>query len=227
MYGHFSQMPTAATHFYQQRQLNQLHVFAEGTVKIQPDTAIVTLGVQTENEEVQIAQSENAVRTNQIIQMLTDMGISQPDIQTADYRIDVLYDFENGNQQLRGYRVMHLLQVTVKQIDNVGEIIDTSVQGGANIVSNVQFVLRQPEIAYNQALSLALNNAQQKARIIAATLHVNINETPVHIEESNQISPPTPFQTALFAKSETATPMMPGQLEITARITAQFEYFHT
>lgn len=211
--------------FYRQ-QKNLLTVFAEGTMKSQPDTAIVTLGTQTESANVSTAQVQNGMITTKIIQTLIQLGIAQTDIQTADYRIDVLYDYENGKQLLRGYRVTHLLQVTVKQLDKVGEIIDTTVQNGANIVSNVQFALIQQEAVYNEALSLALKHAQQKARKITNTLKVTLNESPIKVTETRQTPPPVPYETALFAKSEAATPIMPGQLEITAHITAQFEYFY-
>lgn len=208
---------------YRQRE-NILKVEGEGMISATPDKSIITLGVVTESKEVSTAQSENAIAMSQIIESLTQMGIPNEDIKTEDYRIDIQYDYENGKQIMRGYKVTHLLQVTINQISQTGKIIDTAVQNGANIVSNIHFTIANPDDFYNQALSLAIKNAQQKAITIANTLGLTLNPIPIKVTESSISTPPVPFHAVMLAKSE-STLIQPGQTQIRANILAEFIYF--
>src|SRR5690606_20881763 len=99
-------------------------------------------------------QKENTNATTNIVEALLQLGIPKENIQTTQYSIDIQYDFEDGKQIFRGYKVTHLLQVTVENIEQTGLIVDTAVNNGANTVSNIQFTLQNPDIAYNHALSL-------------------------------------------------------------------------
>ncbi|WP_423800672.1 SIMPL domain-containing protein [Neobacillus sp. SAB-20_R2A] len=204
---------------------NILEVTGEGSVYVAPDRSIVTLGVNSENMNLTDAQQENNERTTKVIQSLISLGISKENIKTADYRIEMVYDYENGKQTLRGYRVVHLLQVLNDKIEQTGFIVDTAVKNGANTVTNIEFKVKNPQIYYSQALALALNDAQFKAVELTKEMGVTLNKVPFSIQELSQTSPIIPLQTAMFAKSEAATPIQPGKLKISASIQAKFSYF--
>lgn len=136
----------------------------------------------------------------------------------------MVYDYENGKQTLRGYRVVHLLQVINHQIDQTGVIVDTAVRNGANTVTNIEFNVQNPQIHYSQALAIALKDAQFKAAALTRDLGVTLNPVPLSIQELGQTSPIIPLQTAMFAKSEAATPIQPGKLKITALLQVKFSY---
>lgn len=216
------QFPQHSAQFRQQQ--NMLTVTEEGSIQAQPDIAVVTLGTRTENKQATVAQTENTAIISSLIQSLQQLGISPNDIQTIDYHIDMQYDYIDGKQILRGYQVIHLLEITIKQIKQTGALIDAAVNSGANVVSNIRFTLSQQEVYYNQALALALKNAQHKARVVADTLKVTLNEIPIKITEISQTIPPSPYQVASFTKTE-GTPMMPGQIQIKATINAKFVYY--
>jgi uncharacterized protein len=205
-------------------QKSLIKVSGEGEVSINPDTAIITLGVITENKLLSEAQNENNMLTNRVISALLKQGIAREDIQTANFNIDMQYDYQDGKQLFRGYRVSHVLQVTVRQIDKTGQLVDIAVSNGANQVSNIEFTLANPAPVYNEALVLALQNSQQKAKTIATNLGVQWNSIPSKITETTQMQlPPVPYQTAFTLKSE-ATPIQPGELTVKARIEAEFNF---
>lgn len=156
---------------------------------------------------------------------MLSLGISQSDIQTSSYRIDPQYNYENGQQIFRGYRVEHQLQVTVKDIRKTGQVIDTAVASGANSVSSIQFTVSNPDAFYNQALTLAIQNAQQKAITMARTLGVTLQPVPVVVQEISQQLPPRPipFQAAMLAQSA-ETPIQPGENRITATVKVEYTY---
>jgi uncharacterized protein YggE len=133
------------------------------------------------------------------------------------------YDYTDGKQTLRGYRVTHLLQITTHQVNQTGLIIDTAVRHGANSVSNVQFMVARPEAYYNQALSLALKNGELKALTIAKTIGVTLHPYPVQVQEVPRTMELSPYQTKLYAQSA-ATPIQPGELKISAAVRAEYVY---
>ncbi|MEH7237287.1 SIMPL domain-containing protein [Bacillus sp. JJ1562] len=202
----------------------RMKVNGEGIVTATPNSATITLGVITESSTVTEAQNENNQLTKKVIDSILGLGIPKEHIKTVDFRIEILYNFENSKQTVRGYRVTHMLQISDVDIQSVGSIVDTSVQNGANTVTNIDFTVRNPKIYYEKALQNAVLDAQEKARTIAKNLGVQLQDIPIQIQELSQQSPPVPFQTAMFAKSEAATPIQPGELTITARIEATFTY---
>ncbi|MFC0190204.1 SIMPL domain-containing protein [Fictibacillus aquaticus] len=209
-----------------QRNTNTLLVTGEGTLTVVPDQAIVTLGVITENIQLSTAQKENNDKTSAVIQSLLAMGVKNEDIQTTSYRIEPQYNYEDGKQIFRGYQVSHQLKVTIRDIAKTGQIIDRAVASGANSVTSIEFSISSINAYYNQALALAIQNAQLKALTIAKELKVTLNPIPFHIKEQSKAVPPQPipFQAAEMAQ-KAAVPVQPGETKITAAADVSFIYY--
>ncbi|QST00266.1 SIMPL domain-containing protein [Pontibacillus sp. ALD_SL1] len=202
-----------------------LTVTGIGSVKAEPNVANIKLGVETQDEELTTAQQTNAQTLDQVIDSLIQIGIPKENIQTVDYFIFPQYDYIDGKQQFRGYEVTHLINVTIENLDQTGEVIDTAVANGANRVSNISFTIQDPQSYYQEALASALKNANTKAQTIAQTMNLQIDMTPISIDEQLPPSQPTP-QTMVKAQATgaTSTPVEPGQLEITARVETKYQY---
>jgi uncharacterized protein YggE len=169
---------------------NLIKVRGEGELAVQPDTASVNLGVVTESKELISAQQENSTIGNKVIDSLLALGIDRNQIQTFDYRIEPVYDYEEGKQIFRGYKITHILQVKMDDLSMIGNVVDTAVQNGANYVANIQFTTKYKDAYYQQALVMALNNASSKAKTIAATLRVTLNPTPILVTEGGDTLQP-------------------------------------
>jgi uncharacterized protein YggE len=196
-------------------------VSGEGKVAVTPDRAIITLGVITERNTLSDAQKENSEKITSIVHSLIMSGVQRENIKTSEFRMEPQYDYVDGKQVFRGYKVTHLLQVTTDEVASSGKIVDTAVAQGANYVSNIQLTVSAPEVFYNQALSLALHNSLRKAETLAQTMGVALMEVPLEIQEVTQPFPqPILYQTA----RETPTPIQPGEVTIVARLTAKYHY---
>ncbi|KGP90109.1 hypothetical protein N780_06880 [Pontibacillus chungwhensis BH030062] len=209
-----------------QRNANRfLTVTGIGSVKIEPNVANIKLGVETQDEELTTAQQTNAQTLDQVIDSLIQIGIPKENIQTVDYFIFPQYDYIDGKQQFRGYEVTHLINVTIENLDQTGEVIDTAVANGANRVSNISFTVQDPQSYYQEALASALKNANTKAQTIAQTMNLQMDMTPISIDEQLPPSQATP-QTMVKSQAlgATSTPVEPGQLEITARVETKYQY---
>lgn len=205
------------------RASRKIIVIGNGEIAVSPDIATVQLEVVTVNEELSVAQQENAATTNNVIQSLLRLGIPRENIQTVSYNIFPKYDYVNGEQIFRGYEVSNAISVKITDIQQVGRVIDTAVQNGANRVSNIQFSIEDTERYKQEAIVRALRDAQMKARTIAVELQVQVEPQPVKIIEEQQGGQPVLFQT--FAKADQmTTPIEGGQIVITATLRVQFQY---
>lgn len=201
-----------------------IKVSGEGEMAVQPDMATINLGVITESKEVVPGQKQNSAAINQVIQAILNLGIPKKDLQTFEYRVDSEYDFHDGKQIFRGYKITHILQIKIEDLSLVGKVVDTALDSGGNYVSNVQFKVKDKDAYYNQALVLALNQAIEKAKTIAATLNVTLIPTPnVVVEGGSPIEPIFP-QPGTYVKGVSTTNFEPGQLMVKASVTAEFRY---
>ncbi|KAJ51968.1 hypothetical protein BD780_004250 [Clostridium tetanomorphum] len=200
----------------------EMRVKGIGTIKLQPNIASVSLGVITEDRSLEIAQKENAQISTQVLSGLMHMGIPEKDIMTGSYTIDSQYDYIEGKQIFRGYKVTNTFIVTIRDIDKVGAIIDESVKNGVNSVNNIKFTVDDISIYYNRALQLAIKDTIVKSRQIAETLRIKVNRTPSNIvEEGYDQMAPEPTTLKMYAS---VTPIMPGEIQIIARIESVFNY---
>jgi uncharacterized protein len=199
-----------------------MKVTGVGAVKAIPDTAIINLGVVTENLSLEAARRENAVKSTAVINMLINMGVEKKQISTGAFSIDPLYDFIDGKQTFRGYRVSNLLTVTIKDIARAGEVIDKATFSGVNRVDNISFILSDQAHYYDIALNLAIENALHKGSEIGNTLDVEIDKVPYRIIEQSVGAPI--YDISMAKLSAPATPVLPGQIEITSTILVILGY---
>ncbi len=208
------------TKFYSDNNLHNrtMTLTGQGQVTTVPNIAVIRLGVQTTGENLVDIQSENAQIAQVIIQALQRMGIS--DIKTFQYSIDKLYDYENGRQIDRGYSVRNILEIRTTNLDMAGNIIDTAVNLGANVVDLISFDVANREYYYQQALNMAIMNAMQKAKSISMNLGIPADPAPIRIVE-NSVTPVQPYFRQELAAT---TPIMPGNIKIEASVTVDFSF---
>lgn len=200
-----------------------LQVSGSETLQAAPDQATITLGVITEDQDPQQAQQSNSQSISQVITALQSIGISDEQLKTSEYRIDPQYDYIDGKEIFKNYKVHYIIQVQTTDIEAIGSIIDTAVSNGANFISSIRFSLSTPDIYYNQALSLALEKAYEKALSMAQTIGITLHPIPNQVEEISEITPPLLYQTNSYSKMA-STPIQPGELNITAAVRVEYTY---
>lgn len=226
MYMYYYTYPYVRSQFSGRDSDNNVKVLGEGTVMVHPDQASVILGVITEGKNLQQVQSLNAERATKVIDAIINSGVKRENIQTSEFRIDILYNFEKGVQTLRGYQVTNLVTVLIEDINKVGEIVDIAVDNGANTVRNITMTVSNQEVYYRQALTKAIKDAQEKASVVAKTLNVTINQIPTKLRELSGVTPEPPRPLVLAASTEKAftTPIEAGQFKVIAQVEAEFGY---
>lgn len=202
---------------------NRINVNGKGSVKAAPDIAVVSMGIENEGKDLNTVQRENAEIAERVIRALVRLGIDERDIETASYLVEPVYDYPEGKQVFRGYRVKNILRVTVRDISSTGRIIDAAVKNGVNNVNSIDFDISEQEGYYYQALKLAVEDAVRKAEVVSKTIGVNLVRVPVNVTEESY--GPIPMVLGAYAESKAAvTPIRPKRIEITASVKAVFKY---
>jgi uncharacterized protein YggE len=202
-----------------------LEVWGEGVVTAVPDRTLITLGTVSEGLELESVQFDNATKVAAIIEGMRHSGIARENIKTTQFLIDPQYDYIDGKQVFRGYRVTHLLQVILDNVTEAGRLIDTSVANGANIVTSIEFDSSEATKAKQEALIAAVRNAEAKATAIARALGVSLSAVPCKVEEVAQPGAERVFFKAAAMPLESATsPIEPGQLTFRAAVRIWYMY---
>ncbi|SDH46672.1 SIMPL domain-containing protein [Alteribacillus bidgolensis] len=215
-------VPTYNEYLWHDCSKRIMTVNGAGSILTEPNIAKVQLGVVTQGRELRVAQQENAVIMNQVVTSLVEAGIYEENIQTVDFFITPQYDYVDGKQEFREFQVTHMIAVTIDNLNQTGNIIDTAVENGANRVSDIHFSLENAQPYYLQSLRFALDDASAKAQTTAETMQLRLDPAPVDIKE--QFTSPnvrdSPQTLALPAVS-----IEPGQLTITAQVEVQFQFY--
>ncbi|MGO4544112.1 SIMPL domain-containing protein [Paenibacillus sp. 2TAB23] len=202
-----------------------LEVWGEGVVTAVPDRTLITLGTVSEGLDLESVQSDNATKVAAIIEALEHSGIARESIKTTQFQIEPQYDYVDGKQEFRGYKVTHLLQVTLDNVTEAGRLIDTAVANGANMVTSIEFESSEAAKARQGALIAAVRNAEAKAITIAQALGVSLSAVPCKVEEVAQPGAEPVFFKAAAMPSESATsPIEPGQLTFRAAVRIWYMY---
>jgi uncharacterized protein YggE len=189
------------------------------TIKAKPDEAVISLGVQTQANTAQSALADNATKMNALIAALTDMGIAKDDIATS--YVSIYPTYGNNGVDITGYQAVNQVDVTVRDISKVGQVIDDSVKAGANLSNGITFQLSDENQGVSQALEDAVANARSKAETLAAAGDADLGQVVSIQEGSGGYMPPVYYgrDMAGGAMAEAATPIQPPTLETQVSVT--------
>lgn len=200
---------------------NIMILSGQGEVFTDPNLAIIRLGVQTTGDNLATTQMDNARTSQAVLNTFKQMGIT--DIKTYQYLIEKIYDYENGDRIDKGYAVRNIFEIRFSNLDEVGLVIDSAVNNGANVVEFISFDVSNSEVLYQQALNLAVLNAIQKAESISKQFGLPLNLIPTRIVENTFTAVPFP-QFDQTRERAFATPIEPGQKSINASVQVEFTY---
>ena len=152
----------------------KLTVSGSGTVLVESDLAVVTVGVREASTDVLVAQSTVNEKIAAIKQALLDAGVEESSINTDSINIYANYDYSDNTEVIVGYTARNSLSVRTTDMDNVGSLIDAAFAAGANTLDNVQFTVQDDTQAREQALTMAVEDARRKADVLASAAGLQV-----------------------------------------------------
>lgn len=202
---------------------NNVSVTADGTVKITPDVAYTTVGVVTQKKKMQDAQNANREQMNAAVEALKAVGLTDDDIRTVNYSVYPVYDYSGATSRITAFEVNNTIELTIKDIDKVGEILDAAASAGANATYSVTFDILDKEPAYKQALTAAMKLARDKADTLAAAGGFTIKGVISVSEGYTNTTVYREYAAAEAPAMDSKTYISAGDLDVTANVSVVFE----
>lgn len=202
-----------------------LSVNGTGTVSVMPDIAHIFIGVHTEAEQAADAVANNNAQTQKVIDALKAAGVEDKDIRTSNFSIYPMQRFGPTGEQLGSvYAVDNSVNVTVRNLENLGQTLDAAVQAGANSINSIQFDVADKSGALVQARELAMQAARAQAEELAASAGVALGDVQSVSYFESFPGPVYEFagRGGGAADAALAVPITPGQYQVTATISLSY-----
>lgn len=200
-----------------------LSVDGRGSASIAPDQAVVTVGVVSHARSASQAQAENAQKTMAITQALKQLGVAGTEIKSQNFSFQPDYRHEErGSHEISGYTASHYLQIHVREIAKAGKIVDAALNAGANEVHSLHFSVSNQSSVRKEALGQAIQDARNKADIIAQGLGCRIIGIKSVSESTGSIESRSYSTNMLAAAKAVATSIEPGLLTLDANVHIEY-----
>lgn len=207
-------------------QAATLTVVGEGSATAEPDMALIATGVVTAGKTAGEAVAANSKAASAVIAVIKEAGIAAKDIATANFSISPQYASggPSGPPRLTGFEARNTVRVKVRDLAQLGALLDKMVQSGANQASGLTFTLSDPAKMEAAARIAAVEDAMAQAKSIAAAAGmriVRVSSIDMRADHSGPVMPAPMMMKAEAARS--AVPIEAGELEVRARATLVFE----
>ena len=202
-----------------------ISVTGSGQANLEPDIAYLYLGVHTEKTTASEAMAENNAQTQSMIDALTKFGIDKKDIRTTNFSIypQDKYDPQSGTPTgEKVYSVDNTVYVTVRDLKQLGDLLDTVVAAGANTINSIQFDVADKAEAIKTARAEAVKDAQAQAQELADSAGVTLGEIQALGFYDSQPYPMYEGKGGGAGAQSAAVPIQPGQLTFTVTVNATY-----
>lgn len=219
----------------------QLSASGEGKVAIKPDIATVNAGALTEAKKIGDAQAENTRKSNAVLEFLKQNSIEEKDIKTAGYSIYPQYQYfdqppcfaspcpPRRPPEIVSYQVRHTLEIKIRDLGKVDMILAGVVAHGANEVGSITFGVDDEKKVMAEARKKAIEDAEEKARVLARDLGVRLARKTGFSESGGGIPIFSRFEAlgkggGFGGDAVPAPQVAPGEQEIRSQVTITYEF---
>jgi len=205
------------------REPRTITVYGTGRVRGVPDVMELSIGVSTRARTAAEALSRNSELARKVLAVLEQVGVPPQDVQTSDLSVSPVYD-DDGNQVI-GYAVSNTVTATIRELDNVGKIVDaaTEAAGDEIVIHGLYFSFDDNTKLVAQARTDAVKRARQQAEQLAGAAGVELGDLLSLTESSAPVGPALEAAPREAAASDSAPPVNPGSEELSVDVTLVYE----
>ena len=219
----------AGTNLAAAAEPNTIAVSGMAEQEVAPDMAYIDVGINVRADDAETARTQEAQIASQIRRALLGLAITDNDLQNTSYYLYQEYKVDrNGVRTADKYVLDSSIKVTVKDLDKLSQVIDNVVEAGATNISNITYALSTQNIIQRQLLATAVENARDKAAVVANAgsrtlgnmLSADINSFDggtIVAYGANKLR-----STTNIAEDGVATKLSPGKIKLNARVQVVF-----
>ncbi len=188
-----------------------------------PNQATISIGVQITAPTLAEATQQASANMTAVLDAIKKQGVDAKDIQTSTYNVNPITNYKEGQTpQVTGYQVMNIVAVTVKDLAQVGAVLDAGMRAGANYLGGVSFSIADPKPLETQARTAAVKDAQQKAQTLADAAGVKLGRVLSIAEGVSSAPPPVMYRSAMMDAAAPG-PVQAGSLDVNVNVEMRFE----
>ncbi len=212
-------------------------VNGNGQATLPPDVARVSFTVEHTASTVADAQAATTKQANAVIDYVKGQGIADKDVRTLSYNITPQYAYPNpcppgalcptyNSPKVTGYQVSESVQVTLRDLSKVGDLLGGLGKLEVQNVSGPSFALDDSTAGYAAARADAIAKAKAQATELAKELGVSLGKIVNFSESSGGYPSPISYGMAAdtMVKTAAAPPTVPvGENTYNASISITYE----
>jgi uncharacterized protein len=209
----------------------------EAEVLVIPDEVVLTLGVETSDKQLSLAKRENDEIAAKVLAAAQARGVASKYVQTDHISIEPRYRDSYEQRDFIGYFVRKTIVITLKDISGFDAVLSDVLEAGAGYVYGIQFRTTELRKHRDEARTLAIRAAQEKAVALAQELGQAVGQPHEIREDQSQWwssyntwwSGRASTMTQNVIQESGGTPLgtegtlAPGQISVTAKVTVSFE----
>jgi uncharacterized protein YggE len=217
-----AQVPAGAA--YPASDSTLLSVSSHAEVRRAPDIATLSTGVVTQGADANAAMRANAAQMEKVAAAIRAAGIEARDIRTSGIHLNPQYRYaEHQPPVITGYQASNTVDITVRDLARLGNILDALVATGANQINGPSFDIDNKDEGLDEARRKAVDKARARADMYAGSLGMRVRRI-VSISEGARIGPPVPMMGMSMEKAmDASTPVSPGENVLSVNLDIVFE----
>lgn len=198
-------------------------VAGTGRVSVEPDLADLRLGMSVARPTVEAARTVAAATMEAILAAVRSAGVARTDVRTMLLSVQPRYEYrDNQSPILTGYELANVVEVTVRDLAHLGDVVDATLQAGATSLDGLSFRLADPDPAEREARIRAMAAARARADVLAEAAGLAIVGVS-DIVEAGASPPPMPRMKAeRMMLADAATPVEAGSMEVVVGVTVTY-----
>lgn len=197
-------------------------VSGEGSVKVKPDEAILTIGSEIKGKDASVVKLENDKIISKMIAFLKKNKIAEKDFQSQNISLNRQYDYETKTEY---FLATQILTIQLKDLSKYENIMFGLIEAGANTIQGVEFKSSKTASFETEARSKAVANAKNKATDYGKALNQPVGQA-IYLSEFSQVVNPRIYNMEAKLMSADASggqTAAPGEIVITSNITVHYQ----
>lgn len=139
---------------------------ASAEVTLPPARVEIWIGIEGRGATAAAASGEHGPKLDRVLAALAGAGFGARSYESLGFAITPNYDFAAG-RKLLDYSARTTLQLTLRDLDRVAQVLDTALAAGATDVPVLRFESDTTAAGRRAALSQAVNEARADAEALA------------------------------------------------------------
>jgi len=206
---------------------SQITVRGSGSISVKPDTLVMTVGASIQDATVKAAQTQVTAVIDAIEAKLKAADVEEKDYKTIQYNVEPVMDYGSspekggaGTPKLVGFRIVNMLEVTLRDTSKAPELLDQLTSAGVNTIYNISYTFADADSLSKQAYDKAVKDAEERATRLAGLSNMTLGRI-ISVTEPSANQPGIIY--GEMGKGAGGGGVFPGQQNIQIDVIVSYE----